>query len=570
MTGVCSRLEPAILAIVAAILFGAAFQPFHFYLLNALPPAGGWLQNAGNLEKFAAIFGLACALASAFSFVLNRYQRQTLIGTCVEIGHAFWNEIRVVPRWIVVRGQLGGTAAWLALALTVATSIRVYFLSQPMRYDEAYTFMTFVKNGFASHFYYPLPNNHVLHTVLVRGAVALFGSNPLAIRLPALIAGCLAIPLLFFLSRLLSQDRRSGYIAATLMSMCPYFILYDTMARGYSIMVLLTLILMVLGTRALAIQSAKVGPLMGLVTALGMLDMPSFLFPAASVFAWVAMVAWKMGRNSTRLAFDLMLPWTLATMAMTVIVYIPVLVVNNGLGDLFNNKFVASLPWLQFIARLPGHLLSTANDFVRDVPNIFLFGLIFALFIGIYVEIRKRNWIAAMLIPAMCLGGATVLIAKHVIPFERTWIFILPCFIIAIDTGLITLIKASERTLKVLSVVAAAGAALAIGNRDLISKYPDTGHFPEAPILIEFLASEMRPGDRVTVKIPADAPIRFYLWYLKVPRTGMIEHVESGNRTFVIVKPSVYELSDIAGNERTRLLLKTGDAEVYIIDNAID
>ena len=58
-----------------------------------------------------------------------------------------------------------------------------------MRYDESVSFLIFVKETISRAFYYPVPNNHVLNTLLEKLSCAVVGTSPVAIRLPAFIAG---------------------------------------------------------------------------------------------------------------------------------------------------------------------------------------------------------------------------------------------------------------------------------------------------------------------------------------------------------------------------------------------
>lgn len=153
-----------------------------------------------------------------------------------------------------------------------------------MRYDEAYTFLTFVNQGLGHLFYYPLPNNHVFHTLLVRVSVEIFGSHPSTIRLPALIAGLINIPLTFILAKRLTGYELSGYFAATGMAVMPFVILFDTSARGYSLLVLLTLVLTLLVHQFTLRESNITLVFVAIVSALGLWVMPTFLFPLGGLY----------------------------------------------------------------------------------------------------------------------------------------------------------------------------------------------------------------------------------------------------------------------------------------------
>lgn len=138
---------------------------------------------------------------------------------------------------------------WLIIILLLATVVRVAFLNQPMRGDEAYTFLQFVNGGFTDLFNYPAPNNHVLNTLLFKAVVSVFGASPATIRLPVLLAGLIGIVVIYQLAKDFSGRDESGFLAALMFATLPYFILYSTNARGYTLLVLLSMILIQLCLR---------------------------------------------------------------------------------------------------------------------------------------------------------------------------------------------------------------------------------------------------------------------------------------------------------------------------------
>ncbi len=86
---------------------------------------------------------------------------------------------------------------YAALITIVLLSIvlRLAFLSQPMRFDEAFTFLRFVSKPLSEGLTnYSEPNNHLFHTLLVHIVYSLFGDSSWVIRLPALLAGIALVP----------------------------------------------------------------------------------------------------------------------------------------------------------------------------------------------------------------------------------------------------------------------------------------------------------------------------------------------------------------------------------------
>jgi hypothetical protein len=74
----------------------------------------------------------------------------------------------------------------LCTIILLAIVVRIFFLFQPMRYDEAFTFMRYASKPFYIGLsYYETPNNHIFHTFLVHIVYSILGDQPWAIRLPA-------------------------------------------------------------------------------------------------------------------------------------------------------------------------------------------------------------------------------------------------------------------------------------------------------------------------------------------------------------------------------------------------
>src|SRR5205823_10426576 len=85
-----------------------------------------------------------------------------------------------------------------------ALGLRLAFVQQPMRYDEALTFNELASRPlYYGLSYYPDPNNHLLNTLLVHLAYVGLGNQPWVLRLPATLAGVLLVPATFGLAKLL-------------------------------------------------------------------------------------------------------------------------------------------------------------------------------------------------------------------------------------------------------------------------------------------------------------------------------------------------------------------------------
>jgi|GEM_PF-1827622 len=104
----------------------------------------------------------------------------------------------------------------------------------PITFDEAYTYLRFARqpvSGVLSDYSYP--NNHILHTLLVKTSTAIFGNAPWALRLPAWLGGAALLAGLFAVGRK-ATPRLSGMVVVAA-AFLPIVIDYNALARGYSL-----------------------------------------------------------------------------------------------------------------------------------------------------------------------------------------------------------------------------------------------------------------------------------------------------------------------------------------------
>ena len=86
-----------------------------------------------------------------------------------------------------LRGQYV-SAILLILAVALAGVLRVQKLGNSLGHDEAYTLEAFASQPYQRIVTsYAAPNNHILHTLLVRFAVRMLGKENWTARLPAFL-----------------------------------------------------------------------------------------------------------------------------------------------------------------------------------------------------------------------------------------------------------------------------------------------------------------------------------------------------------------------------------------------
>ena len=558
-------LETIALALIACMLISFSELSLNLSLQKWAFHSGLWIPKGLVIRFVIASYGFVIIMMALTSYFSIRYHGTTLFALSVHGARSVANEARHSYEWLCKATRIRDAMVWIVLISAVGAVVRAYFLAKPMRYDESFSFLNFINNGFSDLFYYPLPNNHVLHTLLAKLSVEVFGSHPAAIRMPAFIAGTLVIPTTFCLSRLLTDNGQAGFLASGAAAVFPYLILYDTMARGYSLLVLMSLCMAILGFRFFERPSASLCFLISLIISLGLWLMPSFLFPATGLFLWILAMLMRQGRNPVWVLAHVLMPCSIMTIGLTGFFYTPVIIRNNGIYAITANRFVRGLPWSEFLNQLPSHLSYCIKQFTRDIPAALILSGILLFVIGFIFLIRDRRWEACKLFPSIIFGGAVVLFLKHAIPFDRTWIYLIPFVLSFIDVGFVGIIKSANVYVRSIILLLAGSVAVIMMNHNLIDSYPDTGNFPEASTVVKVLTFYAHPGDQLAVKCPADAPVQFYLWRQSILHPKKPREDADRPKKFFIVKKSSYSLKDLAAKD-ARKLLEIGDAELFESD----
>ena len=242
---------------------------------------------------------------------------------------------------------------WLLGAITlIAAIIRLWRIAQPIAYDEAYTFVYYATRDF-KHILadYSAPNNHIFHTILVRIFYEIFGRQTWVVRGPALLAGILCVPAAFFFARRIFNARQA-LAGAALVALTPWFINYSVNGRGYSLIILFSLLLANIGALLTRQQSRTALGAYAIIAALGFYTIPIFLYPMAGVSLWVLVThltgpePWKERSTKVR---DFLLACLLGGL-LTLLFYLPVILFGTGFRSITSNEIVE----FARLVRLPG------------------------------------------------------------------------------------------------------------------------------------------------------------------------------------------------------------------------
>lgn len=423
----------------------------------------------------------------------------------------------------------------IAGMLILSFAVRAWFLDQPMRYDESINFLNFVDGAWYRLLLYPKPNNHVLNSIFEKLSCTVFGSGPIGIRLPAFVAGILLVLATSLTARKLA-GAAAGFFSMLFLGLNPFLIFFSTNARGYSLLALLVVLIVFVSVDADGRTVNGRWGLASVLSALGMLVMPSMLYAIAGIAVWLALVHAGQTGSWKRTATGLLAPYLASTVLLSLALYTPVILVNGGTQALTSNRFVQPLPPDQFVGGIPAHLAATFADWFRDIPSALTALTVALTLFGLYSAMREGRRALAWLLPAVLLGSLALFAIKRSIPFTRTWIYGLPVLALTADAGWSAIDRRTSGVVRTTLRAAAGAAGLAFAcllvRSGSVAGYADTGHFPQAPEVAGILAKDLSVGDTVCAELPADGTTAYYLWRDLSPSDYQLRPVL--NRRFLV------------------------------------
>jgi hypothetical protein len=407
----------------------------------------------------------------------------------------------------------------LALLITVcgfALVARLLLINRPIEYDEAYTVMAFAHSPFRILVSdYHVPNNHVFHTILVRIAVLLLGSQPWQIRMPTLISGMLLIPFVFWLARTL-YSRQIGYMSAAIVAFLPHMVKTSVSARGYILISLLTVMAFLLTCYLFQHRNIFAWSLLAVLCAIGFYTIPIMLYPFSFLALWIMMhTPLVMKDQYTQAVWILHLVAVgLLVVVLTLLLYSPILLNSDAKDFTFGNSMLES----QDLQALLGGIPELAGDIIAEWVFRMALGLSVILIIGILLSLLRIYDHRSQRIHtgvALLFSVLVLILIQRPQPARRIWLWIIPFAAIWASAGLGLLLQLfpKNRPGKTLNFILIQFliiglAANGIQSSRLRSNFENPAVEEVANILVPRLTSK----SLVVASSNADAYIWYYLY----------------------------------------------------------
>jgi hypothetical protein len=215
----------------------------------------------------------------------------------------------------------------------------------------------------------------------------------------------------------------------------------------------------------------------------------------------------------------------------------------SGADALIANPFVHAQSGLS--------LLSDPEHGLRAIGRMWGFGLPVAVMLAVWAlallgafqptRFRIPFWIG------MPLFIVPLLLVQRIVPYRRTWLFLLPLFLMLAAAGLQLLLRRYARVAAWAIAIGLAATVLA-GNSVYFST--EAGSFRDAEGTVRFLQSTLREGDVVIATVPSDVPLIYWFHRLDVPDASLRRDPAMARRMFVVVNISERQTLDFVLKEK--------------------
>jgi len=433
--------------------------------------------------------------------------------------------IRGVRRRIArfVREEPGHALA-LAGFVVLGGSLAGAGVGQPIRCDEATTWLNVVSRSWPTVLLSYQTNNHVLYSALAKLACAL-GPAPVCLRMPALVAGVLAVPASYVAMRV-HFGRHVGVLVAGALSTSLLLLDHATNGRSYSLLTLVFALLLIVAPRLLATRSGVPWLAAILLASVGLWANPVMLYPLAIGAAWLGVQALVALRGAERRAFAgravtaaaavvaLVLAWYSPAYVATGFASARAVVEKNALDAIVGEEGGAAGSAALAVARLAVVWEDWTHGRPAAVAWLLLAGAVAGLLVGT-TRRACREWSAAI-----AAGAGAVLWASGALPPTWIFVFLLPLALGLCFAGLWAAVEAVGRPR-----APAARGALAVAGAVVLSlsgvgpaRSPQAGEgvpwyigYPDAGEAAAYLRDVLRPGDRIEAAAVVAPPLVFHL-----------------------------------------------------------
>lgn len=282
--------------------------------------------------------------------------------------------------------------------------------------DEVSTFLDYTSKGFAKSIStYEEPNNHVFFSILTNLTYHFPFDSLINLRIINVIIGIVCFWVSYSILRkhftvITSLIAHTGFVFSF------FYTYYSVFARGYMLLILFVVLSFYYIEKILHQISFRRSAMFVVITSLGFLTIPTYLYFAFSLFIYLLI----LNRDNKKLLFHWVLLFGLSGV-LTILFYFPILF-NEGLSAITNNKWTAKLNYQELLYYFNANITGIYDN-ILGIKSIYIYIIYFGLLMGFFVFSRNSRKITSLILILFITPICMLWILK-VIPGPRVWSYL--------------------------------------------------------------------------------------------------------------------------------------------------
>lgn len=533
-----------ILFVLGVLFFALSFLPF-----NTVESFVVSLCNEGRVNFFNKVFYyniiyrlrllsllllLTASLTTVYRISIERYLSVRLI-ELKKSYHDLKNDVFIYINSLVKNHKVELYS--FGFIFLVGIFLRGYYLFTPIRIDEAGIFMLLAsKSLIVCIFSYPFPGHHVFYTIMVNILHNILGDSVWVMRLPALLAGIFLIPATFLLFSKISNNF-TALVSSTLVAVSSPLIEYSTNARGYSVVTFIFVISLLLIYYLSENKNLFGWLVFSILSAIGFYTVTIYLMPfGILIILYIFLILFK--KASYNKLYDGGIA-TIITILLTIILYLPILVVYGSSVFMSNDVFV-TLPFMSFVNSF-SHMF--VNDiwvsWNREVQLIIIYFVTFGFIITLAMIKYINKEMQALLISSV-LWIVLLLSILRMYPLPRIWLFLIPVYLGLACVGLSCVVERITRHTLSLAIIISMVLLTAISSNIIMNNIiynSDSGGqlFVDGEKIAQYIKNNYRlKDDKVfVVNLTYRSQMIYYFKLYNLPLNNLMQYNSMENTVFV-------------------------------------
>jgi len=332
--------------------------------------------------------------------------------------------------------------ASLIFIFIVSVVIRALYLNQPLRGDEATTFIEYALKPFYTILSdYNSMNNHILHTLFIHFSYKIFGIELWAMRLPAFIFGLLIIPMSYITARIF-YNKHVAIISSAVVSASFLLIGFSSNARGYTMISFFFLAILCLAKYLKDNNNTFGWLLFCILSAIGFYTMPLMIYPFGIIIVWLILsILFKDIKIPQKTLLKNIFLSIFTIIILTIILYLPVFI-KTGFEHAIAINLNKTRTWSEFFNAYLILAKDVWQEWNTDIPMILKYFFVFSFLISLISHRKIASHRVSLLAPIIIWCIPVILILQKDTPvFSRYWIFLIPIYIIIFSSGVFYIIN---------------------------------------------------------------------------------------------------------------------------------